>query len=280
MRPQHLRVAWALRRLRESPFYVCEPQLRTRTKIRPLLALAGVPAAHCSFIEDVPMLAGEHWADYLLRFGETTPSAFSARSEPWGASMDAAPRLQASAVERAERDAWLSAAGMDGRPLVLLQPANKRTMRWNGVRRASDDDMSWPADRWAALAGAISQSLPQAQVLLCGSPAEAGYLDRVRAACEPGQRRVEVAALPLGRLNALLEVAHSMVSVDTGPAHLAAAVGCPLVVLGGLPAVRRVDEIATGQVLAAWRSVWRRRSAAEVDTASVAAPAQSVGLAG
>ncbi|MEW5297215.1 MAG: hypothetical protein WDW36_000439 [Sanguina aurantia] len=53
------------------------------------------------------------------------------------------------------------------------------------------------------------------------------------------------AVLPLGRLKALLEIAHSMISVDTGPAHLAAAMGCPLVVLFGeralpsMPAARR-----------------------------------------
>ena len=39
--------------------------------------------------------------------------------------------------------------------------------------------------------------------------------------------------LPLRRLLALLSLAHSCVSVDTGPAHIAAALNCPLVVLFG-----------------------------------------------
>ena len=89
-----------------------------------------------------------------------------------------------------------------------------------------------------------------------------------------GTPDIEVAALPLGFLKALLETAHSMISVDTGPAHLAAALGCPLVVLfggrsprmwaprsgrrsavsviGGLPGVERVDEIEVEQVAQAW----------------------------
>jgi ADP-heptose:LPS heptosyltransferase len=39
--------------------------------------------------------------------------------------------------------------------------------------------------------------------------------------------------LPLRRLLALLSIAHSCISVDTGPAHAAAAMNCPLVVLFG-----------------------------------------------
>ena len=180
-------------------------------------------------------------------------------------------------AERNDRDAWLRMQGMLGRPLVLLQPANKRTMRWNGVRHADDDDKSWPAERWGALARAISYRLPQAQILFCGSAAEAGYIESLLAATETRSLRIDTAVLPLGRLKALLEVAHSMVSVDTGPAHLAAAMGCPLVVLfggrfpsmwaprsghgsavtviGGLPETRRIDEIDTAQVVSAWRTL-------------------------
>lgn len=52
LRPERWRAALVLRGMRDAPFYVCEPALRTRTKIRPMLELAGVPDAHCQFIED------------------------------------------------------------------------------------------------------------------------------------------------------------------------------------------------------------------------------------
>lgn len=302
MRPRRWRAALALHRLRAAPFYICEPQLRTRTKIRPMLTLAGVPAEHCTFIEDMPSKADEHWVDWLLRFGDATPAAFRPLTGLPAAPACAAPELQVSAAERAECDAWLRAQGMLGRPLVLLQPANKRTMRWNGVRAAEDDDKSWPAERWASLVRAISRRLPQAQILLCGSPSEAGYLRTVMAVTDGGASQVAAAALPLGRLKALLEIAHSMVSVDTGPAHLAAAVGCPLVVLmgarsphmwmprsasgsavhllGGLPAIRRVDEIDTAQVVAAWHALRPRGALAANPHGAEAAAAQSAGCAG
>lgn len=302
LRPQRWRVVLALRRLRESPFYICEPELRARTKVRPMLALAGVPAGHCTFIEDIPLREGEHWVDWLLRFGDTTPAAFAAAPGATLPAAPAAPQLRTSAAERDDRDAWLRAQGLGGRPLVLLQPANKRTMRWNGVRAAEDDDKSWPAERWGELARSIKRRLPQAQLLLCGSPAEAGYLDALMPVVGAASPGVAAATLPLGRLKALLEIAHSMVSVDTGPGHLAAAMGCPLVVLmgsrepqrwtprsgagsdvivlGGLPAVRRVDELAATQVVEAWKTLRWRTAVAAVAEDRVDVAAYSAGCAG
>jgi heptosyltransferase-2/heptosyltransferase-3 len=82
--------------------------------------------------------------------------------------------------------------------------------------------------------------------------------------------------LPIPRLLALTEAAHSMVSVDTGPAHAAAALGCPLVVLFGAASPKqwrplgpgtiltlggekgadsRVSDIPADAVIAAWRSL-------------------------
>jgi ADP-heptose:LPS heptosyltransferase len=301
MHPQRWRAVLALRRLRGSPFYISEPVERTRTKVRPMLALAGVPAEHCTFIEDIPLIEDEHWVDLLLRFGDTTPAAFRTSIAPMTSPVAAAPKMHVSAAERADRDAWLSAQGMTGRPLVLLQPANKRTMRWSGIRAAEDDDKSWPAERWAALARAISNRLPQAQVLFCGSAAEAGYLNTVLAVTDTVSSRIDAAVLPIGRMKALLEIAHSMVSVDTGPAHLAAAMGCPLVVLmgarspqvwtprsgygsdvvvlGGLPAIRRVDEIETAQAVAAWRAL-RWRTVVTASESGAVTIAYSAGCAG
>jgi heptosyltransferase-2/heptosyltransferase-3 len=90
---------------------------------------------------------------------------------------------------------------------------------------------------------------------------------------------VFAAELSLRQLLALSEAAHSMISVDTGPAHAAAALGLPLVVLfgaesqsvwlprsssgsavlglGGPPYSRRVDEISLEQVYSAWSSLTR-----------------------
>ncbi|MEP6899054.1 MAG: glycosyltransferase family 9 protein [Rhodanobacter sp.] len=290
MRPGRWKVILALSRLRDCPFYIAEPAFRARTKLRPMLKLAGVPPKNCRFIEDLPMQEDEHWLDWLSRFSDTTPDAFR---KPFGlvsAEPSEAPDLQVSLSERIDCDSWLQARGWSHRPLLLLQPANKRTMRWNGVRAAADDNKSWPAECWAALAKAMLEKMPHAQILFCGSPAEAGYLLQLKAVVGQNTPAVEMAALPLGRLKALLDIAHSMVSVDTGPAHLAAALGCPLVVLfggrsthtwaprsgrgsavsviGGLPDIQRVDQIGVAEVVGAWHQLLPRSTSSTASVAS------------
>ena len=88
---------------------------------------------------------------------------------------------------------------------------------------------------------------------------------------------VTVVANNLRQLFALCEVAHSMISVDTGPAHAAGALSLPLVVLfgaqpsldwlprspsgspvlgvGGPPHSTRADQVSVDAVFAAWRAV-------------------------
>ena len=280
MRPGRWKTIVALSRLRDRPFYIAEPEFRTRTKLRPMLKLAGIPAENCQFIEDLPRHDDEHWLDWLARFSATTPAAFRERLESATVEPCGAPILRVSQAERIDCDHWLQSRGWAQRPLLLLQPANKRTMRWNGVRAAADDVKSWPPERWAALARAMLESMPHAQLLLCGSPAEEGYLHQLVSTIRPATSAIATASLPLGRLKALLAVAHSMVSVDTGPAHLAAAVGCPLVVLfggrsprmwaprsglgsavnviGGLPGVQRIDQIDVAAVVEAWHGLLPR----------------------
>lgn len=280
--PEQWRVVHKLKRMRDMPVYVSEPQPRSLARIRLLLKLAGVPERHCVFLNDIALPEAGHWIEHLLMLADATPPAFRDRFEHATAATSHVPAFEIVARERADCDRWLTAHGWAGHPIVLLQPANKRTMRWNGVRQASDDDKSWPIDRWAKVVAAVRAQLPDARILLCGSPAEAKYLEGIRASI--AQPNVEVFArdLPLPRLRALLAVAHSMISVDTGPAHLAAAMGCPLVVmfgsvapshwtprasapdalriLGGPPRSRRVDAVAADEVIEAWRALPPRLS--------------------
>jgi len=275
--PEQWRAIAALRRMRHVPVYVCEPQPRSLERIRLVLKLAGIPDRHCVYLNDIPLAPGGHWIEHLLQLADSTPPAFADRFAKAASATSAVPEFVVSAAERADCDRWLAARGLAGHPLVLLQPANKRTMRWHGVRKASDDDKSWPLENWAGVVAAIRIQLPQARVLLCGSPAEYGYLESIRAAMAQPDVEVVARELPLPRMRALLAMAHSMISVDTGPAHLAAAMGCPLVVmfgsvspshwrprsrvpdavqvLGGPPASTRVDAITPEQVIEAWHAL-------------------------
>lgn len=282
--PEQWRIVSMLRRMRDVPVYVCEPRPRALKHIRLLLTLAGIPASHCVYLTDIPYKPGTHWIDHLLQLADATPSAFSERFAHLPRKTHVVPEFTLSAQDRADCDQWLQTRGYIGRPLVLLQPANKRTMRWRGVRKQCEDDKAWPAENWSCVATAIHARLPEARILICGSPAEMPYLRDLYT--KIAQPNVDVVAndLSIARLKALLAVAHSMISVDSGPAHIAAAMGCPLVVmfgavspshwrprshdpaavlvLGGPPASHRVDAIAAQQVVDAWRALPPRTSAA------------------
>jgi len=100
-------------------------------------------------------------------------------------------------------------------------------------------------------------------------------MPRIRAAA--GLTCVSSASTALRPLFALCEIAHSMISADSGPAHSAAALGVPLLVLygtqspkvwlprssggspviavGGPPQVERVEQISVDAVYEAWCSL-------------------------
>lgn len=231
LNPERWHMLAALHRAAGAAVHVCETEPRALAKIRRMLALAHVQPECCVFAADTPALTGEHWIDRLLRTaGQPPPACTHAWQEPAGPDATA-PRLMLTADDRRDRDAWLHARGWRGEPLWLVQPANKRSMRWNGPR--TDDDKAWPTPYWVAALCALHAQQPAARILLCGAPNEAPLLDRLATDARLANIDVVARDLPLRRLLALAELAHGMLSVDTGPAHLAAAMDCPLVVLFG-----------------------------------------------
>jgi heptosyltransferase-2/heptosyltransferase-3 len=273
--PTWWRVLWALRHSGKSPVYVCEAAGSRRLKrIKSLLALAGVEPERCVFLRENGADGSEHRVDGLLRFGKQTPSALQAANFPCP-EVNPAPQLKVLDEDRLECDAWIRTQGWSGRPIVLVQPGNRRSMRQRRWRQNEIDDKAWSLSNWAALLRCVHETLPQAQIVLCGSRQELGLLRRIRFVT--GLNDVVAVRLPLRRLLALCEVAHSMISVDTGPAHVAAALGSPLIVLfgnsspshwlprsvrgasviglGGLPDVCHVNQISVPAVFEAWRAL-------------------------
>ncbi len=262
-------VRW-LRRRREAPVYLCDPE----PKAAWLLQHAGVPAAHILRAHDFPAEPGTHWCEWWLATGQRTPQAWEGRVPPLPeAELDHAPRLHPSAAARDDARAWLASRGWAGDPIVLVQAGNKRTLK-RGRLAAIDDAKYWPPERWGAVARGMLELLPAARVILCGVPAEEGVLEAIRVAASHERVHNGAHELPVPRLLALLEFAHSMVSVDTGPAHAAAALDCPLTVLfanqdprmwlprsragrvvalgGERGAAGRLTDIEVPAVLAAW----------------------------
>ncbi len=302
--PTWWRTRRALRASRAGPVYVCETDLRKLARIRRLLRFSGIEAARCVFLAQTDLdtaqpptskvapthrvdaqtdldtalphtskIAPTHWVDRLVSFGRLTPAAFNAADYPWPAPAPrCAPLLTVSDAARAECAAWLERQGWRDRTLILVQPGNRRTMRGRRLRVLPADDKAWPLERWAGLLHRIHARLPQALIVLCGAPRESRLLEWIAAAAQ--LPAVAAAELRLPRLLALCARSHSMISVDTGPAHAAAALGLPLVVLfgahsqqqwlprspcgspvlgvGGPPLSTRLDQVSVETVFAAW----------------------------
>jgi len=270
----------ALRAAPRAPVYVCEYDPRKLARVEWLLRASGTDPARCLFITRTGCLQeAPHWIDRLVCFGRLTPPAFEPAAPLWPTPPPrCAPRLEVAAAARADCAAWIETQGLQGRPLVLVQPGNRRTMRGSRLRISSTDDKAWPIERWAALLQRVHAQLPQAAIVLCGAPRESLLLSWIAAAAQ--LPAVVAAELPLPRLLALCARAHSMISVDTGPAHAAAALSLPLVVLfgahsqlewlprspsgspvvgvGGPPQSTRLDQIAVETVFEAWRALQGR----------------------
>jgi heptosyltransferase-3 len=129
----------------------------------------------------------------------------------------------AYAVTDAERDwakAWLGSATPQGRPLVGLQIASFPT-------KAHRD---WPVEHFAALIERIAGAHANARFVLLGDAAAARKAAPLLA-LRPDAITVAAGKLSLRESAALMSELDLYIGVDTGPTHIAGALGIPMVAL-------------------------------------------------
>lgn len=246
LNPSQWRVARWLRQRGRGPVYMCD----NHPRLLALLRRGGVreeDMVRRPVEDESPGAPLRLWPDRWLDMGMRDPvSPFPTHAVD--ARAYRLPSLVVGEAARGEYRRWKQAKGLRG-PLILLQPGNKRTHK-RGTVATRQHPKFWPPESWAALAGAVWQDLPDAQVLLCGSPQEQSVLEEIRIAAGNDPRMHNLGSeLPIPRLLALIEDAHSMVSVDTGPAHAAAALACPLVVMFGHASPLKWRPLGPGKVL-------------------------------
>ena len=110
-------------------------------------------------------------------------------------------------------------------PLVVIHPGG-------GAGSLFEDPLKrWPSERFVLLINHLARQ-HQARILLVGS-----QHDHALAAAIDGMTSVPCAnwagRVTLGELGALGEIANLYVGNDTGPTHIAAAVGCPTLAIFG-----------------------------------------------
>jgi lipopolysaccharide heptosyltransferase II len=131
---------------------------------------------------------------------------------------------------------WLHSAGIDrARGWVLLHPG------------ATASSRRYPPRHWARLSAMLTQQLG-CTVVLSGTADEADLIETIRRAA-PGNTHSLAGKLSLGQLGALIEAAPVMVANNTGPAHIAAAVGTPIVDLYALTNPQHTPWLVRSHVL-------------------------------
>jgi heptosyltransferase-2/heptosyltransferase-3 len=154
-----------------------------------------------------------------LEFGGFSTDGF----DPTPRLVPAAQRLQAARARLAPL----------GRRVVALQAGSSLTHRW--LRRQPNLKGLTPA-QWSTLIDHLFTCDTADAAVLHGSAPEGREARAIRAAL-PARWRERVhdwtGQVTLGDLPAVLAASHATISVDTGPAHIAAAVGCPLMVFFG-----------------------------------------------
>ena len=222
------RVVRQLRARGAGPTWFCDGDAAAR----PLLDRAGIPGEYIVDVKDHPLLPGEHATQQWRRLAQIMPGAVTGVAS---ADIDAvAPGcyLEVTSDQRAQLNAWLKSKALADQPLILVQIGNKRTMR-RGPRRLAVNNKYWPNERWAEVLRFLRRRHPQHALLLLGTGPEFQLNQELASQARIDGLHNVADDLPIPRLVSLLDRASGLVTVDSGPAHAAAAVGCPQVVLFG-----------------------------------------------
>jgi ADP-heptose:LPS heptosyltransferase len=229
------RVVRQLRARGAGPTWFCDGD----EAARPILERAGIQSQYIVDVKDHPLLPSEHATQQWRRLAQIMPSRGAAPP----ANIDAVLPgcyLEVTQAQRTQLTAWLRTRGLADQPLILMQIGNKRTMR-RGLRRLAVNHKYWPNERWAEVLRYLRQRHPRHALVLLGTGPEYLLNQEVAALAAIGDVHNVADDLPIPRLVSLLDRADGLVTVDSGPAHAAAAVGCPQVVLFGkaLPSLYR-----------------------------------------
>jgi heptosyltransferase-2 len=129
--------------------------------------------------------------------------------------------LTASAAQQQAAAALLQRWQLNQRPLVALNTAATNS-------RAK----CWPVDNFAALADRLAAEC-KARIVLIGTTAERANAEAVIAQMRQAKAINLAGETTMGELIGLLAACDLLVSNDTGPAHVAAALGTPTLTLFG-----------------------------------------------
>ncbi|MCM2269339.1 MAG: lipopolysaccharide heptosyltransferase II [Thermoanaerobaculia bacterium] len=172
-------------------------------------------------------------------YRELLAAAGVAAPADWTPRLELPPQLRESGRLRLDR----ARLAPDARPLIGLFPGAE----WGASKR-------WPWRRFAELANELRRRLPASRQLVVAGPKEVWLAVRVFE--ESGKIHPVIGPeLDLAALAGVLSHLDLLVTNDSGPMHLAAALGVPCVALFGPTDRRRTAPAGEGHVVLA-RDLW------------------------
>jgi heptosyltransferase-2/heptosyltransferase-3 len=262
------RVVRNLRARGAGPTWFCDSD----DAARHVLERAGIAGELLVDVKDHALLPGEHATEQWRRLAQIMPRGLAGPPNTDIESVAPGCYLQVTPQQRTELAAWLKERDLLEQPLLLVQIGNKRTMR-RGLRRLAVNNKHWPLERWAEVVQFLRRRHPGHAIVLLGTGPEQRLNQELMSLAQVKGLVNAADDLPIPRLVALLDRAAGLLSVDSGPAHAAAAVGCPQVVLFGkaLPSLYRPRGIAQADVELLQGEIEGEPNMLGIDTGSVMA---------
>ncbi len=130
---------------------------------------------------------------------------------------------------------WRSEAGLSGRPLVFLHPFT------------GDPLKTWPLQSFEHVIESLQKQNPDHGFVISCGPGDVPAFERTFGA----KKNLNVAKLvnrPLREIKAVISQSRLYIAADTGPSHLAAAVGTPVIALFGPTSPARYRPRGNGTV--------------------------------
>ncbi|HYM34935.1 MAG TPA: hypothetical protein VET48_06025, partial [Steroidobacteraceae bacterium] len=194
--PEQWRLTNALRERGAGPTWFCD---HDNTKIFRVLKRAGWREEHCCHYEGLRDLPGPHMCDLWQRFAYRNPKVLGGEDLPSQIREQAHSVLVVSESRRLSLEAWLTEKKLSGKPLILVQVANKRTMRRGSPTRASNSKY-WPEENWAAVLRHLRERHPVHTILMLGVPQEAMLNDEILQLAKIGNAMNVALETPIPRL--------------------------------------------------------------------------------
>lgn len=141
-------------------------------------------------------------------------------------------RVYLSEEERSEYDKIFKNLGLLPKSYIVINPVAKWPTKL------------WLKERFSVLADRITQELG-CKVVFTGSKADQEYIHGILMHTK--DKHIDLSgSITLRELSFLLEQAKALVSTDTGPMHIATAMGCPVVALFGPTSPNRTGPYGEG----------------------------------